>query len=106
MDIFDDDMKNITRDHNALIESLIPEMIPSAGILVEKRRENNKFALKAGRLGIVYILLVVIFTSFSLFIVNSSRSTRDLDPNLILNAKIFSVESPGSLVAAFRETVK
>ena len=106
MDIFDDDMKNITGDHNALIESLIPERIPSAGILMEKRRDHNNYFLKAGRLGLAYILLVVVFTSFSLFIVNSSGRIGDPDSNAILNAGIFSTENPGNLVSAFRETVK
>ena len=106
MDIFDDDMKNVTRDHNALIESLIPETIPSAEILMEKRQDRNKYYFKAGRLGIVYILLIVVFTSFSLFIVNSSGSTRGPDSDAILNAGIFSSANPGNLVSAFRETVK
>ncbi|MCK5004602.1 MAG: hypothetical protein KAS21_05915 [Candidatus Aminicenantes bacterium] len=106
MDIFNDDMKNIIGDHNALIESVIPETIPSAGILMEKRKDRNKYYFKAGRLGLAYILLFVVFTSFSLFIVNSSGSSRDPDSNAILNAGIFSSENPGSLVSAFRETVK
>lgn len=106
MDIIDDDIKNVARDHNALIESFIPETIPSAEILMEKRRDHNNYFLKAGRLGLAYILLIVAFTSFSLFIVNSSGRTGDPDSNAIMNAGIFSSGNPGSLVSAFRETVK
>ena len=101
-----DDIKKITGDHDELIESMIPERIPSAEMLMQKRGGQNKYYLKAGRLGIVYILLIAVFTSFSLFMIDSFRGKSEPLSNSPLNAGIFSSDTPGNMVSAFREAVK
>ena len=101
-----DDIKIIAGDHNELIESMIPERIPSAEILMRKRGKQNNYYLKAGRLGIVYILLIAVFTSLSLFMIDSFRGKSEPLSNSPLNAGIFSSEAPGNMVSAFREAVR
>lgn len=101
-----DDIKKIAGDHNELIESLIPAGVPSTEMLMQKRGDRNKYYLKAARLGFVYILLIAVFTSLSLFMVDSFRPKTELIPNYPLNAGIFSSDTPGSIVSAFRESVK
>ena len=105
MDI-SDDIKNITEDHNELIESLIPDRVPSAELLMQKRGDKGKYYLKAGRLGFIYLLLIVTFTSFSFFMIDTLSGKRETSVNLIPNAGIFSADTPGSMVSAFREIIK
>ncbi len=100
------DLKNLAHDHNLMIENTIPDRIPSADLLMHKRGGRNKYFLKGARLGVIYLLLIVVFTSFSLFMKDALRGNRGFSQNLDLNAGIFSANTPGSIVSAFRETVK
>ena len=101
-----DDIKKVAENHNELIESMIPERIPSADLLMQKRGDQHKYYLKAGRLGIAYLILIAVFTSFSLFMIGSFRGGSEFVSNSGLNAGIFSSDTPGNMVSAFREIVK
>ncbi len=97
---------NISDNYNELIEGLLPGSIPPASRLMKKRESRERFYLKAGRLGMAYTLLIIVFASLSLFFINSVKSDEVPGREQILNAGIFSVDSPGTIVSAFREAVR
>lgn len=105
MDI-NEKITNISDDYNELIEGLVPGSIPPASRLMKKRETRERFYLKTGRLGMAYTLLIIVFTFLSIILINSVKSDEVPGREQILNAAVFSVDSPGTIVSAFRETVR
>ncbi|MEN8221804.1 MAG: hypothetical protein ABFR36_00985 [Acidobacteriota bacterium] len=101
-----DELKKISDDYNELIEDLIPRSIPPASMLMEKRESGDKLYLKAGRLGMAYAFLIVLFAFISMFLIDSIKSEELSGGDQILNAAIFSSADHGSFVSAFREVTK
>ena len=101
-----EELKNISDDYNDLIESLLPGSIPPASRLMKKRETKERLYLKAGRLGMAYALLVIVFAFASILLLDSIRSDKLIKNDLSLDASIFSTDNPNSLISAFREVTK
>jgi len=105
MDI-NEELRNVSDEYNRLIEGLVPGSIPPASRMMKKRESRERFYLKAGRLGMAYTLLIIVFAFASFLLVNSIRSNELLKNDPPLNASIFSADNPNSFVSAFREVTK
>ncbi len=101
-----EEVRNISDEYNKLIEGLVPGSIPPASRLMKKRESREKFYLKAGRLGMAYTLLIIVFAIASFLLINSIKSDKLLKNDPPLNASIFSTDNPNSFVSAFREVTK
>ncbi len=103
---FNEELRTISEDYNNLIEDLVPHSIPPSSLLMQKRVSGERFYLKVGRLGMAYLLLIFVFASASMFLINTFKTDEIPRRDQLLNAAVFSVESPGSIVTAFREAVR
>ena len=102
-----EDIKKISDEYIELVENLIPQsVLHPVSRLIKKRVHQDHFYLKAGRLGIAYTLLIVVFALFSMFMIDSLKGDPLHGRHPIINAGIFSSDHPGSLVSAFREVVR
>ncbi len=106
MEIKDYEIEELTRLHNNIIEEKIPETIPPLGILSQKRQKRGSLFAKGGSMVFAYMFLILIFTFLSVFIIDSLSELRNNGQVLTINTDIFSTQSSGDIVYAFRETVK
>lgn len=102
----DIEIQKLSELYDHRLEELVPQQLPPASRLMMKREGRTPLLLRAGRLGMAWTVLIVIFAYLSLVAVRS-MGNKNPEPLLpVLNASVFSADHPGSVVSAFREVTE